>query len=76
MILVACKIDLRDDPETISELQQQGEQPINTKFGKKLASKIHADAYVECSAKTHEGVEELFLTVAQLAIKRKAPALK
>lgn len=71
VVLVACKIDLRNDPETISKLKQRGEKPINTKTGKKLASEIHADAYVECSARTHEGVQELFVTAAQLALKRK-----
>ena len=70
VILVACKIDLRDDPETISKLEQRGEKPIKTKTGKKLASKIHADAYIECSAKTRVGVEELLRTAAQLVLKK------
>ncbi len=70
VILVACKIDLRDDPEIISRLKQQGEKPIKTKTGKKIASKIHADAYVECSARTHQGVQELFTTAARLALKQ------
>lgn len=69
VILVACKIDLRDDPETIFKLKQRNEKPIQTKTGKKLASKIHADAYIECSAKTGVGVEELFRTAAQLVLK-------
>jgi GTPase SAR1 family protein len=67
---VACKIDLRDDPEIISRLKQQGEKPIKTKTGKKVASKIRADAYVECSARTSDGVQELFTTAARLILKR------
>jgi small GTP-binding protein len=66
VILVACKIDLREDPETILRLNQRGEKPIKT------ASKIHADVYIECSAKTHEGVQELFVNTAttHLALKK------
>ncbi len=70
VILVACKIDLRDDPEIILKLKQQGEKPVKTRTGKKVASKIHADAYVECSARTREGVQELFTTAARLAFKK------
>ncbi len=70
VILVACKIDLREDPEIISKLKQRDEKPIKTKIGKKIAAKIHADAYIECSAKTHEGVQELFITAARLVLKK------
>ena len=70
IILVGCKIDLRDNLEIIHRLKQRGEKPIKTKTGKKVASKIRADAYVECSAKTREGVQELFTTAARLILKR------
>jgi len=70
VVLVACKIDLREDPETISRLKQRDEKPIKTKVGMKTASKLHADAYIECSAKTLEGVQELFVTATHLALKK------
>jgi Ras family protein A len=72
VILVACKIDLRTDRETIEKLKQQGEKPITTEVGKKIAVQIKADAYMECSAKTREGVQEIFLHAARLSLEKRS----
>ena len=37
------------------------------KLGKQIAAQIRADAYMECSAKTREGVQELFISAARLS---------
>ncbi len=71
VILVACKIDLRTDLETIERLKERGEKPLTTEFGKQTAAKIKAHAYMECSAKTHEGVDELFNYAARLSLGKK-----
>ncbi|CAF1075418.1 unnamed protein product [Adineta ricciae] len=71
MILVACKKDLRMDPQTIARLKQDGERPISTEVGKQIAAEIKADAYMECSAKTREGVQDLFVQAARLSIKKR-----
>ena len=71
VILVACKKDLRTDPETIEKLKQEGEKPVTMEFGKRLATMIRADAYMECSAKTREGVQDLFIQAARLSIKKR-----
>ncbi len=42
LILVGTKLDLRDDPATISKLQALGQAPISTAKGQELASKINA----------------------------------
>lgn len=76
VILVACKIDLRDDPETLLKLEQRNEKPIRTKTGRKVALQIHADDYIECSAKTHEGVEDLSLNVLHILSKSRHPKMK
>jgi Ras homolog gene family, member A len=68
VILVACKLDLRTDPQTIEKLKQHGEKPITTEVGQQLAAQIKADAYMECSAKTREGVQELFIHAARLSL--------
>lgn len=70
--MVACKKDLRDDPETIMRLKQEGEKPITSEFGKKMAEEIKADAYMECSAKTRDGVQDLFMQAARLALKKRS----
>lgn len=70
LILVACKIDLRKDPQTIDKLEQIGEKIITTEMGKSLAAKINADLYMECSAKTYKGVQDLLIQAARLSIKK------
>jgi len=43
---------------------------VTMEAGKQLAAQIKADAYMECSAKTREGVQELFVTAARLSFKK------
>lgn len=54
-ILVGTKTDLRDDTEQTSE-----SSIISKAQGKKMAAKIKAVKYVECSAKKTDGVKEVF----------------
>jgi Ras family protein A len=70
VILVGCKIDLRTDNKTITKLKQHGERLISTEDGRQMAAYIKADAYMECSAKTGEGVDELFEYAARLSLKK------
>jgi small GTP-binding protein len=70
VILVACKVDLRTDPNTIAKLKGQGEKPVTAEAGEQLAKQIKADAYMECSAKTREGIQELFVAAARLSFKK------
>ncbi|CEI68089.1 unnamed protein product [Fusarium venenatum] len=63
-ILVGLKKDLRDDPKTIEELKKDNQQP-----GNDMAKDIGAFRYVECSAKTVEGVRE----VSEIAAVQKRP---
>ncbi|XP_072049964.1 rho-related protein racG-like [Amphiura filiformis] len=58
-LLVAMKIDLRDNKEEIKRLLRDGikyhrniKEPISTPKGELLANKIGAAKYVECSALT------------------------
>ena len=52
IILVGTKIDLRDDRETLSALAEQGLSPLKREQGQKLANKVRAVKYMECSALT------------------------
>ncbi len=72
VILVACKKDLRNDMETIKKLKEEGEKPVTYEVGRQIAAEIKADAYMECSAKTREGVQDLFIQAARLSLKKKS----
>ncbi len=72
VILVACKTDLRSDPQVIRKLQEQNEKPITMETGKHIATQIKADGYMECSAKTCEGVQEIFDLAARLSLNKRS----
>ncbi|UJR38078.1 hypothetical protein I4U23_030759 [Adineta vaga] len=71
MILVGCKKDLRTDPQVAEKLKKQGESLVTNEVGRRIAAQIKADAYMECSAKTREGVQELFIHAARLSLKKR-----
>jgi len=46
-ILVGNKLDLRDDPDTITRLAERRQTPISTAEGVQMAERVKAFAYVE-----------------------------
>jgi len=60
LILCGNKLDLRDDQETLTNLEKQDQTPVTKEEGIKMAAEINAYSYVECSAKTKEGLREVF----------------
>lgn len=71
-ILVGLKADLRDNAETLKELAKKNAEPITVEQGQKLAEKIQADCYIECSAKTQDNLKEVFDKAITVALKNKA----
>ena len=60
VILVGTKIDLREDKEVIGQLSNAGLAPVRREQGLKMASKIRAIKYLECSALTQRGLKQVF----------------
>ncbi len=71
IILVGNKKDLRNDPVTIRELNKMKQEPVKPEEGRAMAEKINAFAYLECSAKSKEGVREVFETSTRAALQVK-----
>ena len=59
VLKIGTKIDLRDDRETLSALSEQGLSPLKREQGQKLANKIRAVKYMECSALTQRGLKQV-----------------
>lgn len=60
ILLVGTKIDLREDKATLQALSENGQTPIKREAGQKLANKIRAVKYLECSALTQRGLKQVF----------------
>jgi len=71
IILVGNKKDLRNDGVTIDELAKLKLSPVKADDGRAVAERIGAAAYVECSARTKEGIREVFEVATRNALKTK-----
>ena len=68
LVLVATKEDLRSNTATLESLAQNKQSILTQKDGLELMKQIEAGAYQECSAVTHEGVDEVFQKVVSVAL--------
>ena len=66
LFLVGTKTDLRVDKKTCKDLNHLGEHIIQEKQGRKLAAKIDAVKYLECSARRGRGLVEVSLNAHRL----------
>jgi small GTP-binding protein len=71
IVLVGNKRDLRNDEATKKELMKLRQEPVRPDQGRAMADKIGAYAYLECSAKTKEGVRDVFETATRGALHSK-----
>ncbi|KAI7851805.1 P-loop containing nucleoside triphosphate hydrolase protein [Circinella umbellata] len=70
-VLVGCKKDLRNDPETIENLRNQNLAPVSWARGLKVMKDIGASNYVECSAKLNDNVNEVFIQAIRATFNKK-----
>ena len=59
---MGSKSDLRDDTEEIAKLKAKGESPVSAMQGQEMKRKINAFAYIECSARSQNGIRSLYST--------------
>ena len=78
IILVGTKADLREDQQTLAQLQQKGVQMVTAEQGNSMVKEIGAIKYLECSALTQNGLKQVFDDAirAALAPKKKASSGK
>eukprot|EP00094_Tigriopus_californicus_P010803 TCALIF_10420-PA protein Name:"Similar to Rac1 Ras-related protein Rac1 (Drosophila melanogaster)" AED:0.15 eAED:0.16 QI:17/0.37/0.11/0.88/0.5/0.55/9/0/793 len=69
IVLVGTKSDLRSDGTVLAHLKSLGNKsPITCEQGQSLAKKIKAQAYVESSSQTKQGIKDVFHKAAKLVI--------
>lgn len=68
LVLCGTKTDLREDPETVANLEAAGEKPISKKNGQKKAKEIKARAYLECSSKDVDSVTQVFQQAVKIVM--------
>jgi len=71
IILVGNKKDLRNESNTIRELAKMKQVPVKFDEGRQMKERIAAYDYLECSAKTKDGVREVFETATRAALQVK-----
>lgn len=71
IILVGNKQDLRNDERAHHELAKVRQELVKYEEGRMMADHINAYTYLECSAKTKEGVRKVFETATRAALSTK-----
>jgi len=73
ILLVGTKIDLREDKDVLNQLAANNLQPIKREQGMKVANKIRAVKYLECSALTQRGLKQVFDESVRAVLQPHAP---
>ncbi|BFZ58742.1 Rho GTPase [Savitreella phatthalungensis] len=67
-ILVGMKKDLRSDPAAIEEMRLKSIKFVDSAAAQTMAHRIGAKRYMECSALTGEGVDDVFEAATRSAL--------
>ncbi|XP_034647563.1 rho-related GTP-binding protein RhoF [Trachemys scripta elegans] len=68
LILIGCKTDLRKDKEHLRKLMSSEQEPITYNQGEATCQQMKAQAYLECSAKCRENIEDVFKEATNIAL--------
>jgi len=68
IILVGCKKDIRQGGRVLEELRKTNRRPVTIEEGMAVADRIGAMHYLECSAKTGEGLHEVIQRATRAAL--------
>ncbi|KXS19010.1 ras-like GTP-binding protein Rho1 [Gonapodya prolifera JEL478] len=69
IFLIGLKKDVRTDPRVLENMKRTHERPVATAEGEAVARRIGADRYLECSARTGEGVTDVFETATRYSLR-------
>jgi Ras-related C3 botulinum toxin substrate 1 len=69
IVLVATKLDLRDDMKTIQDLKEKCLEPVSQDEGIQFQKEIKAHGFIECSALTQKNVKEAFFLAISAVVK-------
>lgn len=70
-ILIGNKLDLRSNPETVETLGRFSIHPVSQEEGEKMARKIGAHRYMECSSKYLVGVRDIFEEAVRISFTKR-----
>lgn len=59
-LIIGTQIDLREDEATIMKLAKRKMRPVMPEEGDRMAKKLGADLYTECSSLTRVGLKDVF----------------
>lgn len=71
ILLVGTQSDLRHDVDVLIHLDQRSTKPVHFSQARRLAHRIRAHGYVECSALTQHNLKDVFDRAIFAAIKHK-----
>lgn len=76
MMVVGTKTDCRNDETVLRKLAEENQKPITTEEGEKLAKDIKAVCYMECSALTRTGLNQVFDEAIHVVLNKNQPKQK
>ena len=59
-IIIGTKTDLRGDSTTLRELESRNQEVVTRAQGEALCGELKGHKYLECSALTQSGLQEIF----------------
>lgn len=68
ILLVGLKSDIRFHAKSVEKLARKGKALVTPEQGEQFRENIGATRYVECSARTGEGVQEVLAETARVAL--------